>query len=78
VIADEPTTALDVTIQAQVLDLLEDMRTELGIPMLFITHDLEVVGDFCDRAVVMYAGDVIECGSAKAVPQRPSHPLHAA
>jgi oligopeptide/dipeptide ABC transporter ATP-binding protein len=74
VIADEPTTALDVTIQAQVLDLMEDMRRELGIAMLFITHDLEVVGDFCDRAVVMYAGDVVETGTAAAVTRAPAHP----
>lgn len=74
VIADEPTTALDVTIQAQVLDLLEDMRREMGIAMLFITHDLEVVGDFCDRAVVMYAGDVVERGTAETVTRCPAHP----
>ena len=74
IIADEPTTALDVTIQAQVLDLLEDMRRELNLAMLFITHDLEVVGDFCDRAVVMYAGDVVERGASADVVQSPAHP----
>ena len=74
VIADEPTTALDVTIQAQVLDLLDDMRRDLDLAMLFITHDLEVVGDFCDRAVVMYAGDVVERGSSEAVTHTPRHP----
>ncbi|WP_171181478.1 ABC transporter ATP-binding protein [Ruegeria sp. HKCCD8929] len=74
VIADEPTTALDVTIQAQVLDLLDEMRAELGLAMVFITHDLEVVGDHCDRAVVMYAGDVIEYGSSQDVVSSPSHP----
>ncbi|MEO2038125.1 MAG: ABC transporter ATP-binding protein [Martelella sp.] len=74
VIADEPTTALDVTIQAQVLDLLDDMRRELSLGMLFITHDLEVVGDFCDRAVVMYAGDVAERGRAADIVRRPEHP----
>lgn len=74
IIADEPTTALDVTIQAQVLDLLEDMRRELDLAMLFITHDLEVVGDFCDRAVVMYAGDVVERGSSDDVVHHPTHP----
>ena len=74
VIADEPTTALDVTIQAQVLDLLEVMRTELNLAMLFITHDLEVVGDFCERAVIMYAGDVVESGGSDAVVDAPVHP----
>ena len=74
VIADEPTTALDVTIQAQVLDLLDDMRRELDLAMLFITHDLEVVGDFCDRAVVMYAGDVVERGTSADVVRAPAHP----
>jgi oligopeptide/dipeptide ABC transporter ATP-binding protein len=74
VIADEPTTALDVTLQAQVLDLLDDMRRELDLAMLFITHDLEVVGDFCDRAVVMYAGDVVERTTSRAVVEAPRHP----
>jgi len=74
IIADEPTTALDVTIQAQVLDLLDDMRRELNLAMLFITHDLEVVGDFCERAVVMYAGDVVERGLSADVVRAPSHP----
>jgi oligopeptide/dipeptide ABC transporter ATP-binding protein len=74
IIADEPTTALDVTIQAQVLDLLEDMRREMNLAMLFITHDLEVVGDFCDRAVVMYAGDVVERGRSEDVVRAPAHP----
>ncbi len=74
IIADEPTTALDVTIQAQVLDLLDDMRRELNLAMLFITHDLEVVGDFCDKAVVMYAGDVVERGSSADVVEHPAHP----
>ncbi|NDV00037.1 ABC transporter ATP-binding protein [Pseudoroseicyclus sp. CLL3-39] len=74
VIADEPTTALDVTIQAQVLDLMEKMRREFDVAMLFITHDLEVVGDFCDRAVVMYAGDVVETATAAEVTRAPHHP----
>lgn len=73
IIADEPTTALDVTIQAQVLDLLKEMRSELGLAMLYITHDLEVVGDFCDRAVVMYAGDVVEEGRALQILSEPHH-----
>ena len=74
IIADEPTTALDVTIHAQVLDLLEDMRRELNLAMLFITHDLEVVGDFCEKAVVMYAGDVVECGYSADIVRSPAHP----
>jgi oligopeptide/dipeptide ABC transporter ATP-binding protein len=74
IIADEPTTALDVTIQAQVLDLLEEMRRELNLAMLFITHDLEVVGDFCERAVVMYAGDVVERGLSADIVRAPAHP----
>lgn len=74
VIADEPTTALDVTLQAQVLDLLAEMRKELGLAMLYITHDLEVVSDFCDRAVVMYAGDMVEQGSVEQILSHPRHP----
>ncbi|MBV9491979.1 MAG: ABC transporter ATP-binding protein [Verrucomicrobia bacterium] len=73
VIADEPTTALDVTIQAQVLDLLARMRSELGLAMLYITHDLEVVAEFCDRVLVMYAGDIIEEGPASDTLRRPRH-----
>ena len=77
VIADEPTTALDVTVQAQVLDLLRRMRTELGLAMLYITHDLHVVQSFCDRAVVMYAGDMVEAGNTAALLARPRHPYTA-
>jgi oligopeptide/dipeptide ABC transporter ATP-binding protein len=77
VIADEPTTALDVTIQGQVLDLLAGMREEFGLAMLYITHDLEVVRAFCDRAVVMYAGDVVESGEVAAVIGAPCHPYTA-
>jgi ABC-type dipeptide/oligopeptide/nickel transport system ATPase component len=66
IIADEPTTALDVTIQAQVLDLLIAMRAEIGLAMLYISHDLEVVAEFCDRAIVMYAGDQVETGTPVA------------
>jgi oligopeptide/dipeptide ABC transporter ATP-binding protein len=73
IIADEPTTALDVTIQAQVLDLLKEMRSELGLAMLYITHDLEVVSDFCDRAVVMYAGDIVEEGPVAGILTEPHH-----
>ena len=77
VIADEPTTALDVTVQAQVLDLLSRMRTELGLAMLYITHDLDVVRAFCNRAVVMYAGDVMESGTVASLLADPRHPYTA-
>jgi oligopeptide/dipeptide ABC transporter ATP-binding protein len=74
VIADEPTTALDVTIQAQVLDLLIAMRAEIGLAMLYISHDLEVVAEFCDRAIVMYAGDQVEAGTPVECLKAPHHP----
>ncbi len=73
-IADEPTTALDVTIQAQVLDLLREMQAEFGMSLIFITHDLGVVADICDRVVVMYAGRVVETASIDDLYFRPSHP----
>ncbi|MEO5902089.1 MAG: ABC transporter ATP-binding protein, partial [Ilumatobacteraceae bacterium] len=73
-IADEPTTALDVTIQAQVLDLLRDMQQEFGMSLIFITHDLGVVADICDRVVVMYAGRVVETASIDDLYFRPAHP----
>ena len=73
-IADEPTTALDVTIQAQILDLLEDLVRESGTAMLLITHDLGVVAEHCDDVTVMYAGRVIEHGSVRQVIDAPKHP----
>src|ERR1700710_1196824 len=73
-IADEPTTALDVTIQAQVLDLLRDMQQEFGMSLIFITHDLGVVADICDRVVVMYAGRVVETASIDDLYFQPAHP----
>jgi len=76
-IADEPTTALDVTIQAQILDLLGDLRRELGMAIILITHDLAVVADFADRVLVMYAGRVVEASPARGLFDRPVHPYTA-
>ena len=73
-IADEPTTALDVTIQAQVLDLIRSLQEALGMAVLFVTHDLGVVADICDRVVVMYAGQVVEEAPVAALFDRPRHP----
>ena len=73
-IADEPTTALDVTIQAQILDLLAELRERLGMAIMLITHDLGVVAEVCDRVVVMYAGEVVEQGSAADIFSNPRHP----
>jgi oligopeptide/dipeptide ABC transporter ATP-binding protein len=73
-IADEPTTALDVTIQAQVLELIADIRRELGMSVVLITHDLGVVSEFCDRIAVMYAGQVVETGPTRDVIGQPAHP----
>ena len=77
VIADEPTTALDVTIQAQVIVLLRDLAREHGLTVLFITHDLGVVGSLCDRLAVMYAGRVVESGPVDALFASPAHPYTA-
>jgi oligopeptide/dipeptide ABC transporter ATP-binding protein len=73
-IADEPTTALDVTVQAQVLRLVREIRTEHRTAILFITHDLGVVADLCDRVYVMYSGAVVEEGPVDRIFERPSHP----
>jgi len=73
-IADEPTTALDVTIQAQVLRLLSDLQAERGMGLLFVTHDLGVVAEIADRVVVMYAGKIMETGDVFEVFETPSHP----
>jgi peptide/nickel transport system ATP-binding protein len=73
-IADEPTTALDVTVQAQVLDLLRRLQAEIGMAMLFVTHDLGVVANVCDRVVVLYAGQVVEQATSADFFARPRHP----
>jgi peptide/nickel transport system ATP-binding protein len=73
-IADEPTTALDVTIQAQILELLADLRQRLGMAIMLITHDLGVVAEVCDRVVVMYAGQVVEEGPVDQIFNNPRHP----
>ena len=73
-IADEPVTALDVMVQAQILALLRGLRDELGIAMILISHDLSVIAEACDRTVVMYAGRVAESGTVDGVFERPSHP----
>jgi oligopeptide/dipeptide ABC transporter ATP-binding protein len=73
-IADEPTTALDVTIQAQILELIQDLRERLGTAVMLITHDLGVVAEMCDDVAVMYAGRVVERGPAEAIFRSPQHP----
>ena len=74
IIADEPTTALDVTVQAQILSLLDDLRRDRGLAIIFITHDFGVVGQICDRLAVMYAGQIVEEGPTQVVLDAPAHP----
>jgi oligopeptide transport system ATP-binding protein len=73
-IADEPTTALDVTVQAQILDLLDQLRASMNLALILITHDLGVVAEVCERAVVMYAGRIVEAGATRTLLRRPLHP----
>jgi oligopeptide/dipeptide ABC transporter ATP-binding protein len=73
-IADEPTTALDVTVQSQVLELLRDLQARLGLSVLFITHDLSVVAEMSDRVAVMYAGQVVEDAPVRELFRKPRHP----
>ena len=73
-IADEPTTALDVTIQAQILDLLAELKATTAAAIIFITHDLGVVAEICDEVAVMYAGEIVECAPVDALFERPEHP----
>ena len=74
VIADEPTTALDVTVQAQILDLLREMKREFGISLLLITHDLGVIAETADHVAIMYAGRIVEQGPVRAIFRSPAHP----
>ncbi len=73
-IADEPTTALDVTVQAQILELLDELKTRMNMGMLFITHDFGVVADIADNVVVMFRGEIVESGAVGKVLKRPQHP----
>src|SRR4029077_14790833 len=73
-LADEPTTALDVTLQAQILELLDELRRDLGLAVLLITHDLGVVAETCDRVVVMHAGRVVETAAVVDLFDAPVHP----
>ena len=73
-IADEPTTSLDVTIQAQYLKLLRDLQQESGMSLIFITHDFGIVAKMCDRVAVMYAGKIVEVGTVRDIFNKPSHP----
>ena len=74
IVADEPTTALDVTVQAQILSLLDDLRRARGLAIIFITHDFGVVAQLCDRVAVMYAGRIVEAGPTDAILKTPAHP----
>lgn len=74
ILADEPTTALDVTIQAQVLELMNELKVKLNTSLLLITHDLGVVAQVCDKVAIMYAGEIVESGTVEEIYEHPSHP----
>ena len=74
IIADEPTTALDVTIQAQVLDMMNDLKQQIGTSMILITHDLGVVAETCDKVAIMYAGEIVEYGDLRNIFKETAHP----
>ena len=74
VVADEPTTALDVLVEAQIIRILHDLRTNYGTALLLITHNLGIIAEACDRVAVMYAGEIVEIGDAREVFSRPKHP----
>ncbi len=78
IIADEPTTALDVTVQAQILAILNDLRQQRGLSVLFISHDLNVMAQICDRVAVMYAGEIVEMGRTLEILEHPKHPYTVA
>jgi peptide/nickel transport system ATP-binding protein len=77
ILCDEPTTALDVTVQDQILSLLQDLIAELGVSVIYVSHDLAVVAQLCDRVAVMYAGRLFETGSVEEVFTKPRHPYTA-
>ena len=71
---DEPTSALDVSVQAQIMNLLKDLKKEMGISLIFITHDIALASDVCDSLAVIYAGELVESGSAEQMLGAPTHP----
>jgi peptide/nickel transport system ATP-binding protein len=73
-LADEPTTALDVMVQAQILELLTGLARDLGLALILVTHDLPVVAQVCERAAVMYAGEIVEAGTTESLYHEPRHP----
>jgi ABC-type dipeptide/oligopeptide/nickel transport system ATPase component len=73
-LCDEPTTALDVTVQAQVLELIRSLRHQLGFGLIFVSHDIAVIGQVCDEIAVMYTGRIVETGPVAEVPAAPAHP----
>ncbi len=72
-IADEPTTALDVTVQKTILELLQELQREMGMSVVFITHDLGVIAEIADRVAVMYKGEIVEEGDVRQIFERPAH-----